>query len=192
MLYQKIRVTCKDCPKRFYRVMYVRKDLNLKQLGYVILKSLRSEFEHAYLFEDATQKYDPKEWIEMTPWGSDNKDMEKFTLAQLTLKSGNKFIMEYDTGEGWQFAITVYPDEKEIEGENYGINTEAKGDRIWEDNRYLFSEFLSGDEIEDAPWNIPEDAEPKDFDNPINLDELNDETETYDEEYEEFFADVEN
>ncbi len=33
MKYRKIKVVCNDCPERFYRIMYVRNDLNLMQLG---------------------------------------------------------------------------------------------------------------------------------------------------------------
>ncbi len=39
MKYKKIRVKSVDAPKRFYRLLYVREDLNLFQLGVTILSA---------------------------------------------------------------------------------------------------------------------------------------------------------
>lgn len=66
---------------------------------------------------------------------------------------------------------------KEIERDVYGINVEAKGDRIWEDVRDVFRDFLEGEPIErGAVWNIRDESGPENFDDPIDIKELNAET----------------
>lgn len=186
MLYQKIKVACKDCPKRFYRVMYVREDLNLAQLGYVILHSLNAAFEHSYLFHGKGCDYLPVTWLE--DCYDNEKDMAECRISDVQLYANNKFILEYDTGECWEFEITVYDEKKEINDAFFGTNVEAKGAGIWEDAHVDFVAFINGEEFE-CPWNMPEDSEPEDFDNEIDLEELNAETEVYEESFDDYYED---
>lgn len=188
MLYQKIKVSCTDCPERFYRVMYVRKDLNLDRLGFVILCSLQCEFEHEFSFRDSEYSYVAEEWLEDF-CGEEDRNRKLFTLADMQLDANDEFTMEYDTGDGWEFKIKVYKEEKEIDNTFFGTNIEAKGDRIWEDAHYDFEAYINGEELEGKPWNIPEESTPQDFDNIIDLDELNDSTEVYEEVFKEYFED---
>ncbi|EGY79367.1 hypothetical protein [Peptoniphilus indolicus] len=46
MNYKKIKVSSVDAPKRFYRVLYVREDLNLFELGVTILSAFDCHFCH--------------------------------------------------------------------------------------------------------------------------------------------------
>ena len=155
--------------------MYVRSDLNLMQLGYAVLSSLRCEFEHAYLFRDKDSSYIPEEWLEDSFF--DGKSLTDATLDDVHPFSGNKIILEYNTGDGWEFDLKMYKQEKEIDDDVYGINIEAKGDRSWEDARGVFWDFLNGESVEhDAVWNIPDGSNPENFDDPIDIDVLNDET----------------
>lgn len=110
MKYRKIEVVYTDCPKRFYRIMYVRSYLNLMQLGYAVLKSLRCEFGHAYLFRDKDNSYIPEEWLEDVLDGE--KALTEATLDDVYPFSDNKIIFEYDTGDGWEFEIKIYKEER--------------------------------------------------------------------------------
>ena len=179
--YQKIKVSCVGCPKRFYRIMYIRNDLNLFQIGVGILISLRAEFEHMFLFHDKGSSYMDASWVEGT--NSPRRpalDYTKVHLSDLTLNASNEFTLEYDTGDGWDFTIKIYKTVKQFDAEEdrYGIVTEAKGDRIWEDYHYSFDEYIAGRQVDEKeegrPWNIPDDLPLSFFDEEVSVDELND------------------
>ena len=188
--YRKIKVSCNDSPKRFYRVMYVREDLTLFQIGVVVLKALRAEFEHYYVFYDKSHRYKDESWLDDSPRepGYD-LDYEKHYLKDLDLNSQDAFKLLYDTGDGWEFTIKLYKKTETLDGNDenkmkYGYVTEAKGDRIWEDYRSTFWQYLNGELAdekklmdEDHPWNTP-DGPLTLFDAEIDLDELN--SEVYD------------
>lgn len=149
-----------------------QKRFEFNAIGICVLNSLRCEFEHAYLFRDKDSCYLPEEWFEDD--FSEEKSLTDATLDDVHPFSGNQIILEYDTGNGWEF---VYKREKEIDGDVYGINIEAKGDRIWEDAHGVFGDFLEGKPVErDAVWNMPDGSNPENFDDPIDIDQLNDET----------------
>lgn len=179
--YRKIKVSCVECPKRFYRIMYVRNDLNLFQIGVGILISLQAEFDHMFLFRDKKFSYMDASWIAnaFSPRYS-VLDYTKVHLSDLTLNASNEFMLEYDTGDGWDFTIKLYKAVKQFgaEEERYGIVTEAKGDRIWEDYHYAFDEYLAGRKVDESeegrPWNIPDDLPLSFFNDEVSVDELND------------------
>ena len=75
MKYKKIRVKSMDAPKRFYRVLYVREDLNLFQLGVTILSAFDCQFCHMFMFFDKKNTYVDRSWIEETPIDFGGKDV---------------------------------------------------------------------------------------------------------------------
>lgn len=176
MKYVKIRVTSVDCPKRFYRVMYVRKDLSLEGLGVAILSSLRCEFEHMFMFEDKSRHYVDESWLEDSLPFIEEVDYTKHTLQDINYYADKTFRLVYDTGDYWVFKIKVYEEEKELDEEYLGINIDAKGDRIWEDYRSEFLNYINGEKVEDRPWNIPENKTIESFDDKIDIEDLNNET----------------
>ena len=193
MKYRKIKISSKDAPKRFYRLLYVREDLNLFQLGVTILMAFDYRFMHNFLFTDKKNEYVDKMWIEEYPiespfdnGNSNYKDYENCILSDLILTAENKFKMCYDTGDNWEFEIKLYKAEKEFDDDSFGKLIEGAGGSIWEDNHYLFWKYLeNGSEAisdEDKDFLLERlNIRVDDFDKPINVGSINDELESAEE-----------
>jgi len=176
--YRKIRVSSEDAPKRFYRVMYIREDLNLYEIGVTVLSVLGAEFEHMFLFKDKLNTYEDESWIE-DGFGYDAKDYRKCYLSDLITRSDNSFDLLYDTGDGWYFKIKIYAkalEDKDNEFHGmFGYVKEAKGQCIWEDARYAFMMYLAGEKIKSSekPWNLPKNKGVNYFDSDVDIDKMN-------------------
>ena len=177
MKYTKIRVAFKEFPKRFYREMYVRSDLSLFKLGVCICCSLGAEFEHYFLFEDAERQYVPRDFEEL--WGN-NVFMTKYNFKDIVLDKKNRFTLTYDTGEDYEFVITVLEKDVDLKRRKPAIILKGSGDRIWEDNISTLYAYLSGKLDGDMsesdeengiymPWNVYEGYKLKDFDRPFDV-----------------------
>ena len=177
MKYTKIRVAFKEFPKRFYREMYVRSDLSLFKLGVCICCSLGAEFEHYFLFEDAERQYVPRDFEEL--WGN-NVFMTKYNFKDIVLDKKNRFTLTYDTGEDYEFVITVLEKDVDLKRRKPAIILKGSGDRIWEDNISTLYAYLSGEldgelfenDEENGiymPWNVYEGYKLKDFDRPFDV-----------------------
>ena len=177
MKYTKIKVAFKEFPKRFYREMYVRSDLSLFKLGVCICCSLGAEFEHYFLFEDAERQYIPRDFEEL--WGN-NVFMTKYNFKDIVLDNKNRFTLTYDTGEDYEFVITVLEKDVDLKRRKPAIILKGAGDRIWEDNISTLYAYLSGEldgelfenDEENGiymPWNVYEGYKLKDFDRPFDV-----------------------
>lgn len=101
----------------------------------------------------------------------------------------NNFVFIYDTGDGWDFDCKIYKvkvtktfdDDEDIPT---AFVIDAKGMGIWEDNiRSLYAYFdgeidkdYNGEDEEKGiykPWNYDIDKY-SEFDNPVDIEELND------------------
>ena len=177
MKYIKIRVAFKAFPKRFYREMYVRSDLSLFKLGVCICCSLGATFEHYFLFKDAERQYLPRDFEDL--WGN-SVYMTKYSFKDIVLDKKNRFILTYDTGEDYEFVITVLESDVELKRRKPAIILKGAGDRIWEDNISTLYAYLSGKLDGDMsesdeengiymPWNVYEGYKLKDFDRPFDV-----------------------
>ena len=177
MEYTKIKVASKDNPKLFYRVIAVAGDPSLYQLGVIIGKSIRCWFEHMFLFRNKAATY----WPDMYCEEYDDEPMSLNYLSDL----GDKFVYEYDTGEGYEFECTVlkkkyYDNEDEdsgiiakvIEGTGQGIFENDHG-TLWSilDNEADLENPLEEDDIH-APMNMEEFEKLGDFFKPLDFDEM--------------------
>lgn len=186
MYYKKIRVKSLDAPKRLYRLLYVREDLNLFQLGVTILLAFDCEFCHMFTLEDQKNTYVDKSWLNETPYIFDlllsipqEKDYEKHKISDLALGANNTFKLYYDSGDNWEFEIKVYKAEKDLPGKAFGHLIGGAGASIWEDNRQLFWKFiesgsdaLSAEEKDFLSEMINVDVEK--FDDPLDIDYFKD------------------
>ena len=146
MEYKKLRITF-DYPDkdRFYRVLLVKPNISLVDLGCVILTSLRSDFSHCFYFKDKDKNYNPKVFMEDFVRSNDLL-MNDYTLEDLH----QKFDFFYDTGDGWQFNCekgkgTVEYEPNLEQGENEdAILIEGKGIGIYEDDISALYAYLDG------------------------------------------------
>jgi len=180
MIYTKIRVDFKYGPKgRFYRVILVKEDINLFNLGVGLGLALGAEFEHCFLI---TERNINEEYV-MAVFMEDPMPSYRY-LANYTLNDlDDEFCYEYDTGDGWDFICKKYKRKVELDSKNDIIVLEGAGQGIWEDNiRSLYALFsgeinpLEDHENEDKgiyfPWNF-EIEKFGDFDMPLDIEVLN-------------------
>ena len=64
MIYRKIRVGLSGYEDRFYRVVSVRGDISLYELGVVLGTALGAEFEHMFLFKAGKKSFCDPSWID--------------------------------------------------------------------------------------------------------------------------------
>lgn len=179
--YRMIQVSCTDCPKRFYRVFYVRENLSLNQIGALIVGYFQGMFEHMWLWRSQNHRYQDKTWLEDFTLEGD-LDYDQYTLSTCELNASSKITFAYDTGDGWEFTVKVYKKTmiREFDPKNrdvfipWGILVEGQGQSIWEDYRLAFQTFLiKGKLIKKygTPWSV---EHPEMFDDPLNIEQLDD------------------
>ena len=191
--YLKIRADFKYATKgRFYRTFLVRDDINLRDLGEFMVYILGGALEHYYLFVTKDSKYEDSEWIEERYISHYNEySYDDYDISVLP----QNFEFDYDTGEGYDFNCKIYKAKviKDIDEFDdvppTGFVLEGAGMGIWEDNIGTLYMYLEGKIDKDynrqcqrkgifKPWNhkINKYSE---FDNPIDIDELNEEAMYY-------------
>lgn len=181
MIYTKIRLDFKYGPKeRFYRTVLVKNDINLFDLCIGFCLILRAEFEHCFLI---TERNNNKEYV-MAPFMESPLPGYKY-LGNYSLKDlADTFSFEYDTGEGWDFLCKKYKKEVSLNSKKEFIIIDGAGMGIFEDNiSSLYAllndkiDSLSGESDEEhgyyLPWNLPI-TKYGEFDEPLDIDELND------------------
>jgi len=182
MKYKEIKVSFKYNKSRLYRVLEVKEDISLLQLGFVIVNAFGGTFEHYFLFRDNKYNYVPRSFLE--DFALDND----VPLVDYKMKDlPDKFEFDYDTGDGWDFIVEVKDKElikEEPEDDDLYVAyiLKGKGQGIWEDNIRTLYAYFDGeleDDKEDPengfyfPWNF-EIEKYSEFDNPINIEDIQD------------------
>lgn len=111
--------------------------------------------------------------------------MTKHYLKDIVLDKKNRFTFLYDTGEDYEFNVTVLEKDVNLNKRKVAIILSGSEDRILEDNISTLYDYLSGKidgEISESdeenriymPWNVYKGYKLKDFDklNVKNLDEV--------------------
>ena len=186
--YFKIRADFKYAAKgRFYRTFLVREDINLGELGELIVDIFGGTLEHFFLYRLKDKSLLPSSWVD--EWNYMGNRINE-TFKDKTIKDlPEHFVFEYDTGDGWDFDCKIYKTivTKEFEDDEdipTGFVLEAKGMGIWEDNIRSLYAYLEGEidkefdgEDEERgiykPWNF-HIKKYSEFDNPVDIEELND------------------
>ena len=170
MKYRKMRVCLSGYKSRFYRVVLVREDVSVYELGVVLGTALGAEFEHMFMFRSDKASFCDPTWID----GDNEYSYYDKKLNDL----GKKFKFIYDTGEDWEVDVTVNEKEYEIDSSDIAFLEDGKGQGIWEDNKYNLMRYLDGELDPDAdedeeegiflPWNYDIDGF-SDFDTDFDL-----------------------
>ena len=167
MEFVQIKVEDKYYPKRLNRLIAVREDLNLNEIGIVICKSIEASFCHLFMFESGNKEFVHPSWLEddLGIQGIEEYDLNKSTLKDL----GKKFVFTYDAGENYEFNCTVFERKIDIDvsGDDYdlvGRTLKGKGLGIFEDNHGCLDDYFDGkikpnakkgkDEFDVLPWNL--------------------------------------
>ena len=187
--YYKIRADFKYTTKgRFYRTFLVREDIKLGELGELIVDIFGGTLEHYFLYRLQDKSYLPSAWVE--EWNSLGSRKENEPFKDKEIKDlPERFIFIYDTGDGWDFDCKIYKQMvTKVFEDDEDIPTafvlDAKGMGIWEDNIQSLYAYLEGKIDKDfsgedeergifKPWNF-DIKKYSEFDDPVDLEELND------------------
>ncbi|KZX17537.1 plasmid pRiA4b ORF-3-like protein [Methanobrevibacter cuticularis] len=99
-----------DGDSEIFRVIKIREDHSLEDLAKTLLKSIKFDYDHMYLFNMDNNYYQGENTYERSLDSS--KPSVKISLKDLALKKGMKFQLWYDFGDDWFFNITVLNIEK--------------------------------------------------------------------------------
>lgn len=185
MEYTKIKISLKEHPKRLYRILAIKGNPDLYQLGAIIGLSVEAWFEHLYLFHKKNVRYVVGSWMDGY---FDDRDMAEHHMLDL----GDNFYYEYDTGEGYVFNCKVYKnkinyvDEEADSEEEYpaAYVLEGVGQGIFENDHYTLDKYLYGDIDPESSEESYEDEDfqllPQnltlekygDFDNPLDIEDM--------------------
>jgi len=99
-----------DRNSEIFRVIKIREDHSLEDLTETLLKSIKFDDDHMYLFNMDNNYYQGENTYEMSL--DDSKPSVKTNLKELALKKGMKFQLWYDFGDDWFFNIIVLNVEK--------------------------------------------------------------------------------
>ena len=138
MIYRKIKASLLEAPDRFYRVLQVREDVNLEELGVILGTALGAEFEHMFMFRKGKVIFVDEFWMDGY--------FEEYVMKDCGLDVlGDKFRFIYDTGDNWEFDCKIY--KKVIENDNDGLAylIDGEGQGIWEDNKWTLMRYLAGE-----------------------------------------------
>lgn len=185
MEYTKIKISLKEHPKRLYRIIAVKDDPDLYQLGAIIGLSIEAWFEHIYMFYANKSRYVVGSWV--NDEYENDIDMADYKLSDL----GNSFKFEYDTGEGYVFDCKVYNkkvnyNEDQFDEDNppAAFVIEGAGMGIFENNHYTLDKYLYGhidpessyESLEDEDFQVfPENIDLEkygDFDKPLDIENM--------------------
>ena len=70
--------------------------------------------------------------------------MTKHYLKDIVLDKKNRFTFLYDTGEDYEFNVTVLEKDVNLNKRKVAIILSESEDRIWEDNISTLYDYLSG------------------------------------------------
>lgn len=148
MDYIKIKVSFKDAKNKLYRTLLVRKDIYLFVLGLNLASLFKTKFEHMFYFIDHLNniEYVDSSWlVDRVDDNIQSLNYKREDFLKALEKSNNNLTYIYDSGEYYEFNV------KQISKKVYQIPllcnvllVDAKGDGIWEDNKYGLLKFLSG------------------------------------------------
>ncbi len=183
MEYTQIRMNDMDVPDRFNRLIAIKGDPNLYELGAILGLSVNADFSHCYMFMKSKlgTQYIPDLWFD-TPFPHfDDVPMSKVHLSDLK----DHFIYEYDTGESFDFDCKVFKRKIEYfqnDSDEYPVAfvIKGKGQGIFENGHGILWEYFdglidpeSGDDEENENY-LPINMDFEkfgDFDNPLDLSE---------------------
>lgn len=99
-----MKVSLKGFDKEINRIIAVNDDMALKKFCEAVIESMNGWLEHLYILTHNK--------IEYMSSGFDARDFDAVSigtkkLSYLELQEKDKLLLEYDTGDGWEFKIQV-------------------------------------------------------------------------------------
>lgn len=128
-----------------YRILAIRPDMGLLELGVCVLSAFEFEYDHMFGFYDNLKKYRSSkvsfehpqliEHANNEGWrpGSSNRNkqthnMEDYCVADIFTRKGKKWLMLFDYGDKWHFWLTLEDRARLAEGTELPQIMESKYD----------------------------------------------------------------
>lgn len=151
MNYKRIKFELRGYENTLYRDFLIREDVNLLELGIILVDSVYGELNHLFCFRNKTRTFVTENQDMTSP---NTLYMSDYHLNDL----GNNFTFIYDYGEDWIFDCNVEDKTYHKPGNDFVHILNGAGLAIFEDNRELFELYVGGelslDEIdEEMVWN---------------------------------------
>ena len=151
MKYKRIRIEMYGFEKDFYRDLLIRENVNLLELGIIFIDSIYGTCEHLFCLKDNNRTYVTEQEDISSP---NMLYMSDHYLSDLE----NDFTFTYDYGEDWTFRCSIDNKSYNKPGNEFVYLLDGKGLGIFEDNRYLFMQYMNdgiNDEDVEEIWNLP-------------------------------------
>lgn len=168
-----MKVSLKGFDKEIYRFIEVNDDMTIKKFCEAVIMSMNGWLEHLYSLKHRGCVYVQRLYKDNN---FDMFSMGKRTLESLSLKEKDRLILEYDTGDGWEFKIQIKKIHEGYKEKNFVVLS-GQGKGIIEDcgGLYGLEQFINGtveDEMKDWYYAVFEEDELYDI-NDFSKEELN-------------------
>lgn len=124
-----MKVSLKGFDKEINRIIAVNDDMTLKRFCEAVIVSMNGWLEHLYILTHNKIKY-MLDGFDDRYFDADSMETKK--LSYLELQEKDRLLLEYDTGDGWEFKIQVKKVNEGYKEKNFTILS-GKGKGIIED-----------------------------------------------------------
>ncbi len=169
----KMKASLKGYEKQLNRTFLIQENIDLNLFANIVLASFGVEFCHYWEVYVDRRHFYPADFLEEDGIGEAAID---YTLYDFDLTRGRTLTLTYDFGENYQFTIRVLKEDVDFPLAVPYVFLEANGDTIFEDNRCLLEYFLDNGSFPDdvIPYDLPEDYSLEDFNQPLDVQMIND------------------
>lgn len=137
-----MKVSLEGYEKEINRVISVNDDMSIKKFCEAVIESMNGWLEHLYILNYQGTRF-MSSGFELEDF--DEVAMGTKKISNLKLKEKDKLLLEYDTGDGWEFKIQVKKINEGYKEKNFVVlNGQGKG--IIEDCGGLWGleQFING------------------------------------------------
>ncbi|MCR5795474.1 MAG: SseB family protein [Solobacterium sp.] len=139
MEYRKLTLTSADAGDRLSRILYVKNDISLKELGCLFLTTLHTDPFHPFMFETGNKNYVSSAFV--NPPRPDCPCMDGYTFADLP----DEFTFLFDVDYGWYFTCRKGDETARYRGKKpAGVLAGGSGAGIFLDERDSLIRYISG------------------------------------------------
>ena len=138
MVVRRFKVYLKGYEEKFNRVMLIKDDFSLKEIGTMMLVCLGAEFEHSFSIID-------EDGVEYT---SKENDYKKYNLYNINVKKTLSFVIKYGDKDPYEFVVKMEKDPFSKSGRKVAYVESGVGESLWENEKSLLIDYINGKEVD--------------------------------------------
>ncbi|MGN1295194.1 MAG: hypothetical protein ACI4U5_02185 [Bacilli bacterium] len=151
MVVRRYKVFLKGYEDKFNRVMLIKDDFSLKEIGTMMLVCLGAEFEHPFSIVDE----------EGVVYSCEENDYKKHNLYNINVKKTLSFVIKYGEKNPYEFVVKMEKDPFSKSGRKVAYVESGVGESLWENEKDLLEDYMDGKEVNKK--------DKEDFDQKLNL-----------------------